>query len=229
MQYNKILQRDREHGQPRVSRMGLGAVLFEAPGAFELGVQRRIWALAQVVEAWPEVREAAPGMTNLLVCFHKPPRDVQAVEHDLLSAWTTVRPLEVDGRLFELPVTYGGEDGPDLDHMAQETGLSREDVVAIHAGRDYTVFMLGSHPGYGYLGTVDERLFIPRRQTPRLSVPAGSVSIGGWQTGASASDGPSGWHTIGRTAQRFFDPASDTPVLLRPGDRIRFVAQRILP
>jgi 5-oxoprolinase (ATP-hydrolysing) subunit B len=229
MQDSKVLQRDKEHGEPRVSRLGLGAVLFEAPGAFELGVQRRIWTLAQAVEAWPSVREAAPGMTNLLVCFHEPPRDVQAVERDLLAAWTTARPLEVNGRLFELPVTYGGEDGPDLDHMAHETGLQREDVVAIHAGRDYTVFMLGSHPGYGYLGTVDKRLFIPRRQTPRLSVPAGSVSIGGWQTGASASDGPSGWHTIGRTAQRFFDPSSETPVLLRPGDRIRFVAERILP
>jgi 5-oxoprolinase (ATP-hydrolysing) subunit B len=137
--------------------------------------------------------------------------------------------LEVEGRLFELPVTYGGEDGPDLDHMARETGLAREDVVAIHAAREYTVFALGSHPGYGYLGTVDPRLFIPRRQVPRVTVPAGSVSIGGWQTGASASAGPSGWHTIGRTPQRFFDPAADAPVLLSPGDRIRFIVEAILP
>ncbi len=223
------MRSDRARTTPHVSPMGLGAVLFEAPGTFDLAVQQRIWALAEAVQCWPEVQEAAPGMTNLLVCFHKPPRDFAAIEKRLAAAWDQAAPLEIEGRLFELPVTYGGEEGPDLDHMAGETGLTRDEVVSIHTGRDYTVFMLGSHPGYGYLGTVDPRLFIPRRQTPRVSVPAGSVSIGGWQTGASASDGPSGWHTIGRTPQRFFDPASDNPVLLRPGDRIRFVAEAILP
>lgn len=223
------MRRDRERDVPHVSPMGLGAVLFEAPGAFDLDNQRRIWALAEAVEQWPDVLEAAPGMTNLLVSFRDPPRDLAGIEQKLLEAWAGALPVETPGRRFELPVTYGGEDGPDLNHMASETGLSREEVVAIHAGQDYTVFALGSHPGYGYLGIVDPRLFIPRRQVPRISVPAGSVSIGGWQTGASASDGPSGWHTIGRTMQRFFNPHSKTPVLLKPGDRIRFIAQAILP
>jgi 5-oxoprolinase (ATP-hydrolysing) subunit B len=223
------MRQDQARDVPHVSPMGLGAVLFEAPGAFDLPNQQRIWALARIVEAWPEVIEAAPGMTNLLVCFRESPRDLAAIANRLEEAWGRAQPLEVEGQLFELPVTYGGEDGPDLDHMARETGLTREEVVAIHAARDYTVFALGSHPGYGYLGTVDARLFIPRRQTPRLGVPAGSVSIGGWQTGASASAGPSGWHTIGRTTQAFFDPAAEAPVLLKPGDRIRFVAETILP
>lgn len=223
------MRRDRERDTPHISPMGLGAVLFEAPGAFDLKTQRRIWALAQTVEQWPEVLEAAPGMTNLLVSFRAPPRDLGLVEQALQEAWAGARPADTSGRRFELSVTYGGEEGPDLDHMAQETGLSRDEVVAIHTARDYTVFALGSHPGYGYLGIVDPRLFIPRRQIPRVSVPAGSVSIGGWQTGASASDGPSGWHTIGRTEQRFFDPHSDRPVLLGPGDTIRFVAERVLP
>ena len=210
--------------------MGLGAVLFEAPGAFDLDSQRRIWALAKAVGRWPEVQEAAPGMTNLLVSFHTPLREPDVVEKALLDAWTNARPSgSEEGRLFEIPVVYGGEGGPDLDHMAQETGLSRREVVVIHAEREYTVFALGSHPGYGYLGTVDPRLFIPRRQVPRISVPAGSLSIGGWQTGASASAGPSGWHTIGLTEQRFFDPRSADPVLLRPADRIRFVVENILP
>lgn len=223
------MRRDRERDTPHVSPMGLGAVLFEAPGAFDLEHQRRIWALAHAVEQWPQVLEAAPGMTNLLISFRAPPRDLGRIEQALLAAWAEATPVESPGRLFEIPVAYGGDEGPDLDHMAQETGLTRDAVVAIHAGRDYTVFALGSHPGYGYLGIVDPRLFIPRRQVPRLSVPAGSVSIGGWQTGASASDGPSGWHTIGRTMQRFFVPHSDTPVLLSPGDRIRFVVTAVLP
>ncbi|MBL8590789.1 MAG: 5-oxoprolinase subunit PxpB [Methylobacteriaceae bacterium] len=223
------MQRDRAREAPHVSPMGLGAVLFEAPGAFDLAAQRRVWALARAVEAWPGVVEAAPGMTNLLVSFDAPLRDPGAVERALIAAWDAAAPLDVEPRRFELPVVYGGEGGPDLDHMARETGLTRDEVVAIHAGRDYTVFALGSHPGYGYLGVVDPRLFIPRRQTPRVSVPAGSVSIGGWQTGASASDGPSGWHTIGHTSQRFFDPGGSPPALLRPGDVIRFVATAILP
>ena len=223
------MRRDRARQEPHVSPMGLSAVLFEAPGAFDLDSQRRIWALAQAVEAWPGVIEAAPGMTNLLVSFREPPRDLARLEGALMAAWDAAPALHSQPRLFEIPVTYGGEEGPDLDHMARETGLSRAEVVAIHSGRDYTVFALGSHPGYGYLGIVDARLFIPRRQVPRLSVPGGSVSIGGWQTGASASAGPSGWHTIGRTDQVFFDPAAADPVLLRPGDTIRFIAERLLP
>lgn len=223
------MRSDRSRTEPHVSPMGLNAVLFEAPGPFDLDHQRRIWALAHMVEQWPGVVEAAPGMTNLLVMFGEPPRAPEIIERALLAAWTAAKPLETPGRLFEIPVTYGGEDGPDLDHMAEQTGLTRDDVVAIHAGREYTVFALGSHPGYGYLGIVDPRLFIPRRQAPRVSVPEGSVSIGGWQTGASASAGPSGWHTIGRTRQVFFNPAADNPVLLKPGDRIRFIPEDILP
>ena len=222
------MRRDRERLSAHVSPMGLSAVLFEAPGAFDLANQRRIWALAAAVNSWPGVIEAAPGMTNLLVSFRTPPRDLGALESALIDAWDAARLEEAEARLFDIPVTYGGEDGPDLVHMAAETGLTREEVVTIHAGREYTVFALGSHPGYGYLGIVDPRLFIPRRQVPRLSVPAGSVSIGGWQTGASASAGPSGWHTIGRTETVFFDPAAAEPVLLRPGDRIRFIAERLL-
>ncbi|MGL4810880.1 MAG: 5-oxoprolinase subunit PxpB [Beijerinckiaceae bacterium] len=223
------MRSDRSRSEPHVSPMGLQAVLFEAPGAFDLEHQRRIWSLAVMVERWPEVVEAAPGMTNLLIMFRAPPRQPEKIRDALLSAWADAKPAETESRLFEIPVTYGGVDGPDLDHMAEQTGLSRDDVVSIHAGRDYTVFALGSHPGYGYLGIVDPRLFIPRRQVPRVSVPAGSVSIGGWQTGASASAGPSGWHTIGRTPQVFFDPNADRPVLLKPGDRIRFIAEAVLP
>lgn len=223
------MRRDRARTEPHISPMGLGAMLFEAPGAFDLANQRRIWALAEAVERWPGVVEAAPGMTNLLVLFRAPPRDPARIEEALLAAWAAAEPRPTEGRLFEIPVTYGGEDGPDLDHMAGETGLTREEVVALHTGRDYTVFALGSHPGYGYLGVVDPRLFIPRRQVPRLSVPEGSVSIGGWQTGASASAGPSGWHTIGRTRQVFFDPKAAEPVLLKPGDTIRFIAEALLP
>jgi KipI family sensor histidine kinase inhibitor len=113
--------------------------------------------------------------------------------------------------------------------MAEHTGLTIDEVVRIHAGIPYTVFALGSHPGYGYLGLVDPRLAIPRRKVPRVSIPAGSVSIGGMQTGVSASPGPSGWHTIGQATLSFFDPTKPEPALLSPGDIVRFHVERIIP
>lgn len=213
---------------PTISLLGTTGLLFEAPGAFDLAHQRRIWSLARRVEGWDWVAEAVPGMTNLLLTFRAAPRDIARIEDALRSAWDESGEDAGRGRVFELDVVYGGDGGPDLDFMAAQTGLPREEVVAVHAARDYTVFALGSHPGYAYLGTVDPRLFIPRRAVPRITLPAGGVSIGGWQTGVSASDGPSGWHTIGHTDMRFFDLESPTPALLAPGDIIRFRIARIL-
>jgi 5-oxoprolinase (ATP-hydrolysing) subunit B len=212
---------------PQISLLGTSGLLFEAPGAFDLTNQRRIWALARSAAALDWVAEAVPGMTNLLLVFRAPPEDIVAVDGALRELWDKAAGEAGRGERFEFDVDYGGEGGPDLDFMAEQTGLSRTDVVEIHAGRDYTVFALGSHPGYAYLGTVDPRLFIPRRKVPRISIPAGAVSIGGWQTGASASDGPSGWHTIGHTEARFFDPHAAAPALLAPGDTIRFRIARI--
>ena len=101
-----------------------------------------------------------------------------------------------------------------------------------HLARDlkplYTVYALGSHPGYCYLGGMDSRIAVPRRKVPVLHLPGGAVSIGGVQTGVSASPGPSGWNTIGHTDMSFFDPLQDPPAALVPGDRIRFRAERIL-
>jgi KipI family sensor histidine kinase inhibitor len=107
------------------------------------------------------------------------------------------------------------------------TGLSVAEIVRIHSAPLYTVYALGSHPGYCYLGGMDARIATPRRAVPVVRLPGGSVSIGGIQTGVSASDGPSGWNTIGRTAMDFFDPKHEPPALLAPGDRIRFTVLRI--
>lgn len=219
---------DEAKAAPQISLVGTSGVLFEAPGEFDLASQRRIWSLARTAGALDWVGEAVPGMTNLLLVFAKAPRDIVAIERQLCDLWARAQEDAGRGEHFEFDVDYGGEGGPDLDFMAEQTGLPREDVVEIHSGREYTVFALGSHPGYAYLGTVDARLFIPRRKIPRINIPAGAVSIGGWQTGASASDGPSGWHTIGHTRARFFDPRSEAPALLAPGDSVRFRIARLL-
>ncbi len=125
-------------------------------------------------------------------------------------------------RLVEIPVCYGGELGPDLEQLAREHGMGVEEVVRIHAGADYLVHMLGFAPGFPYLGGLPERIATPRRATPRARVPAGSVGIGGDQTGVYPIESPGGWHLIGRTPLPLFSPSAEPPTLLRMGDRVRF-------
>jgi KipI family sensor histidine kinase inhibitor len=135
--------------------------------------------------------------------------------------------LSLDARMIELPVAYGGEDGPHMGDVVAHTGLDVDAIIAIHTAPDYLVYALGSHPGYCYLGGMDPRIATPRRKVPVLRIPGGAVSIGGEQTGVSASGGPSGWNTIGSTTMRFFDPAKHPPALLRPGDSIRLLVARV--
>ena len=127
------------------------------------------------------------------------------------------------GRLVELPVQYGGAEGPDIEGVARHVGLSVEALIERHAAIEYTVYFLGFQPGFAYLGGLDPALATPRRKEPRLHVPAGSVGIGGEQTGVYPTASPGGWQLIGRTAEVLFDPNRDPPSLLEPGDRVRFV------
>lgn len=208
--------------EPHISLLGTSALLFDALGSTELDTQRRIWALAEEAGQWPEIREVVPGMNNLMLIFAQAPSSLASIEARLRSAWTSAPALNLEGRLIELPVVYGGEGGPHVADVVAHTGLSLDDIAEIHTAPIYHVYALGSHPGYCYLGGMDQRIATPRRKTPALRIPEGAVSIGGGQTGVSASPGPSGWNTIGSTTMRFFDQARDPPALLRPGDSIRF-------
>jgi len=215
--------------QPAISLLGTTALLFEPPGeGMILPVQQLIWALAETTASWPEVREAVPGMNNLMLAFERPPRDLAALAARLIDAWHATRPLPLAGRVVELPVVYGGAGGPHLADVVAHTGLSIDEIVARHSAPLYPVYALGSHPGYCYLGGMDERIATPRRRVPVVSIPGGAVSIGGAQTGVSASAGPSGWNTIGSTSMRFFDAAAEPPAALRPGDFIRFHVQGVV-
>ena len=213
---------------PVLSLLGTTALLFEAPGEMTLQTQQRIWALAEAAGAWPEIGEAVPGMNNLMLTFDRLPEQWEPLRRRVLAAWSAAQPRERSGRVVELPVVYGGDGGPHLADVVSHTGMDVDEIVARHSAPLYPVYALGSHPGYCYLGGMDPRIATPRRQVPVLSIPGGSVSIGGQQTGVSASAGPSGWNTIGRTSMCFFDPALDPPVLLHPGDMIRFRVQKVL-
>ena len=228
-QRTALAMKQDESEQPLcISMLGTTAMLFEAPGALDLHAQRRIWTLAREVESWPGVREAVPGVTNLMLTFSTPPADPDSLSAALRDAWAAAGELQIEGRVVDLPVEYGGEFGPHLQDVVNHTGLSVDEVVQLHCAPLYTVYALGSHPGYCYLGGMDPRIATPRRKVPVLSIPGGSVSIGGGQTGVSASDGPSGWNTIGGTTPCFFDPLQDPPALFRPGDSIRFRAERVI-
>jgi inhibitor of KinA len=127
------------------------------------------------------------------------------------------------GKVVEVPVLYGGEFGPDLDDVARRTELTTDDVVRLHSLAEYTVYMIGFAPGFPFLAGLPEQLAVPRRDSPRLAVPAGSVAIGGRQTGIYPLSTPGGWRIIGRTSLRLFRPEVEPPTLLELGDRVRFV------
>ena len=126
------------------------------------------------------------------------------------------------GRTVEIPVCYGGEFGSDLEFVANEHGLSAAEVIAIHSGAEYLVHMIGFAPGFPYLGGLPETIATPRKATPRLKVPAGSVGIAGAQTGIYPLETPGGWQIIGRTPLAMFNAMSDPPSLLQAADRVRF-------
>lgn len=211
-----------------ISPLGTSALLFEPSGEMDLPAQQRVWALAREVQSWPEVREAVPGMNNLMLSFERAPRRLDELQERLRAAWIAVRPLPLEGRVIELPVVYGGAGGPHMADVVAYTGLRVDEIVELHSAPLYPVFAIGSHPGYCYLGGMDPRIATPRRKVPVISIPGGAVSIGGAQTGVSASDGPSGWNTIGSTTMRFFDPALDPPALVQPGDSIRFRVEKVI-
>ena len=126
-------------------------------------------------------------------------------------------------KVFEIPVCYGGEFGPDLATIAEHAGLSEQEVIDIHTSTDYLIYMLGFLPGFTYLGGLDERIHTPRLANPRIRIPAGSVGIGGSQTGIYPMDSPGGWQLMGLTPVKTYDPDREVPILVEAGDYIRFV------
>ncbi|WP_411349908.1 5-oxoprolinase subunit PxpB [Paenibacillus sp. WLX2291] len=130
--------------------------------------------------------------------------------------------LKVEHTVVEIPVCYGGDYGPDLAHVAAHNGLTEQEVIALHSGGDYLVYTLGFAPGFPYLGGLSKQLATPRRDTPRVRIPAGSVGIAGMQTGIYPLETPGGWQLIGRTPLSLFRPHRQPPALLSSGNRLVF-------
>jgi KipI family sensor histidine kinase inhibitor len=185
--------------------------------------------LARLVEtsSLPGVIETVPAYGTLLV--HYDP---------LILSFTQIKNIlrekisQVEGnasrkpRQVEVPVRYGGEYGVDLESVARHLQMRAEEVIRIHTQRTYTVYMMGFTPGFPYMGKLDDALVMPRLETPRTHVPAGTVAIAGLQTGIYPIASPGGWQLIGWTPLKLFDPTSETPFLFAPGEEVKFYEER---
>jgi len=188
--------------------------------------QQRIWGLSQRLADRAEVTEVIPGMNNITVILSNPEQHALDAIEWLQSWWEKSEALVLETREITIPVIYGGAAGPDLEVVARHSKLTAKQAVEAHAAGRYVVFFIGFQPGFPYLAGLDERLYTPRRAEPRIQVPAGSVGIGGSQTGVYPLAAPGGWQLIGQTSVALFTPEQQPPTFLRPGDNVRFVPQK---
>lgn len=173
------------------------------------------------------VTDLVPSYTTILVSYNLQRIDGLALRQrlqGLIAAMDDDQAGARQPRLIEIPVYYGPEVGLDLEEVTRITGLSTEEIVALHTGTDYRVYAIGFTPGYAYLGVTDPRLRVPRKSTPRLKVPKGSMAIADNQTAVYPSTSPGGWQVLGRTPTQMLDWNSETLALMEVGDRVRFHA-----
>ncbi|HJS32397.1 MAG TPA: 5-oxoprolinase subunit PxpB [Alphaproteobacteria bacterium] len=200
------------------------ALIVEFADNIDRAASARIVRLASTLAVAPPpgMIEVVPTIRSLMVVYD-PTRTRRGELEAAIGALETAPDVGgAPARRWTIPVSYADEHAPDLPHVAAETRLSREDTIARHAGATYHVYMLGFLPGFAYMGDLDAALRLPRRRNPRTRVPAGSIAIAQQLTAIYPAESPGGWHLIGRTPVRFFDPGADPPAVLTPGDQVRF-------
>lgn len=219
-------------GKPKVNdgrkilAAGDQALVVEFGNAIDEKLNQKVQLLNRKIEGArvKGIVETVPTFRSLMITY-----DPALVSFDKLKKILEDIPAD-DGteekeerRVIEIPVCYGGEFGEDLKDVAAYTGLTEEEVIRLHSSQEYNIYMLGFLPGFPYLGGLDKRLHTPRLQNPRTRIPAGSVGIGGEQTGIYPLDSPGGWRLIGRTPLKLYDPDREESFLYQAGDYIRFV------
>ncbi|THD62670.1 MAG: 5-oxoprolinase subunit PxpB [Bradyrhizobium sp.] len=209
---------------PRLLPSGDSAITVEFSRHIDDAENQRVLALDRAVatEAIAGVTETVPTYRSLLVHYDPLQIGFDALSEKLGALAQLPVPPAAKTRRWRIPVVYGGEHGIDLEDVAKTLNTTPDDIVARHIAADYRVAMIGFTPGWSYLSGLPASLQMPRRQNPRLLTPAGTVSIGGVQTGVQCLAGPSGWHLLGRTAVRTYQLHRDPIFLLEPGDRVTF-------
>lgn len=210
----------------RILTAGDSSILIEFAKEISPEINRKISATIQLMKEQhiEGVVDMIPAFCSLLINYD--PRVISYEEiRERMQALVKVevKAGETRKRIFEIPVCYGGEYGPDIANIAEHAGLTEEEVIRIHSSKDYLIYMLGFLPGFTYLGGLDERLHTPRLANPRIRISAGSVGIGGSQTGIYPLDSPGGWQLMGMTPVKTYDPDREVPILVEAGDYIRFV------
>ena len=219
----------------RIEPLGEDALLLRLGNAIDPATNRRVHALAAriVAAAPPWLREVVPAYASLAVFVEGADGDAEALadardwllaQADAPASTAASPDAARETAIIDVPVCYAHEYAPDLDALAAHAGLSRDAAIERHAGGHYRVAMIGFAPGFPYLIGLDPALAMPRLSTPRTRVPAGSVAIGGAQTGIYPRESPGGWHVIGRTPLALFDAGTMPPARLLPGQRVRFRA-----
>lgn len=219
----------------RIFPLGDSALTVEFGNVISPELNQKAIALADHIEnnPFPGLIETVPAYTTTTVfydlvevrkAFAELPTAFDAVK-DAVSI--SIRNLEentvVAPRLVEIPVTFDRDVDFDLGHVATEHGLAIDEVIDIFTATTYRVYMLGFLPGFSYMGEVDERIATPRKESPRMRVPKGSIGIAGKQTGIYSLESPGGWQIIGRTEVEMFTPEGENPTYLRPGDKVKFL------
>ena len=209
----------------RIMSAGDAALVLEFPSRIDAQLTGRLVFTAEQLRrrCGTAILDAVVGYCTLTVYFDPLLTDADWLESQMRSV-ADQAPAGVagGGARIDIPVCYGGDLGPDLASVAAAIGATEQEVIELHCAPEYRVFVVGFVPGFAYMGTVNERLALPRRPTPRTRVPRGSVAIAAGQTGIYPIETPGGWHLLGCTAVRPFDEHRAEPVLFRPGDRVKF-------
>jgi inhibitor of KinA len=207
--------------------MGDRSLLVELGDEISPSVNQRVQELFTALDLHPVdgVRELVPSYRSLLVVYDPLNISLADLKRTIRDTYQNLDQTELpEPRTIDIPIVYGGELGPDLDSVAQYHHITPQAVIDYHTRPTYRVYMIGFTPGYPYLGEVPDAITTPRRKTPRILVPKGSVGIAKQQTGIYSVDSPGGWQIIGWTPVNLFDPQARPPSVLMMGDRVRFQA-----
>ena len=211
--------------QYRLVPAGDSALVVEFEERIDPAVNARTVACADAIqlESVPGVRDVVPTYRSVAIYFDPLRTDSDAMMACIHRAAEQAAPEPAAARApVRIPVCYGGGLGPDLASVAAFAGMAEDEVVGLHSATTYRVFLLGFVPGFAYLGIVDQRIAMPRRSTPRVRVPLGSVGIAGVQTGVYPAETPGGWQLVGRTPLKPFDASRADPFLMKAGDAVQF-------
>ena len=210
----------------KIMTAGDSSILIQFGNVIDPDINAKIAATVQLMKEQhiEGVVDIIPAFCSLLINY-----DPRVISYDeMKTRMEKILSVEIAAgarkkKVYEIPVCYGGEFGPDLSTIAEHAGLSEQEVINIHSSTDYLIYMLGFLPGFTYLGGLDERIHTPRLANPRIRIPAGSVGIGGSQTGIYPMDSPGGWQLMGMTPVKTYDPDREVPILVEAGDYIRFI------